>query len=70
MVSEIAKRYKIIYADPPWKYNDKSLSHGGGAESHYPCMTTREICEPPVKEIADEDSVLFVWATYPMLPIY
>ena len=33
------KKYQIIYADPPWKYQDKSKSHGGGAESHYPCMS-------------------------------
>lgn len=24
------KKYQIIYADPPWVYQDKSKSHGGG----------------------------------------
>ncbi len=24
------KKYNIIYADPAWKYKDKSKSHGGG----------------------------------------
>lgn len=24
------KKYQVIYADPPWVYQDKSKSHGGG----------------------------------------
>lgn len=63
------KKYQIIYADPPWSYNDKSKSHGGGAESHYPCMSIKELCELPIKEIADENSVLLMWATMPMLEV-
>ena len=63
------KKYKIIYADPPWSYKDKSKSHGGGAESHYPCMSLLEICTLPVYKIADEDSVLLMWVTMPMLPL-
>lgn len=62
------KKYKVIYADPPWKYSDKLQFHGGGADSHYQTMTTDQICELPVKELADEDSVLFMWVTFPMLP--
>jgi len=62
------KKYNIIYADPPWQYNDKSLSHGGGAEQHYPCMSTGDICDLPVSDLAEKDAVLFLWATYPMLP--
>ncbi len=62
------RKYKIIYADPPWRYNDKSKSHGGGAESHYPCMKTEDICHLPIKDIAENDSLLFLWTTMPMLP--
>ena len=58
--------YKIIYADCPWKYRDKSLSHGGGAESHYPCMPAEDICALKLPPIAD-DAVLCLWATYPQL---
>lgn len=67
-MEELKKKYKIIYADPPWEYDDKSISHGGGAESHYPCMSTKDICKLPVKKLAESDSVLLIWATYPMLP--
>lgn len=59
------KKYQIIYADPPWSYKDKSKSHGGGAESHYPCMSTKEICD--LKVPSEKDSVLFLWTTLPQL---
>lgn len=59
------KKYQIIYADPPWKYRDKSKSHGGGAESHYPCMVTENICD--LKIPSADDSVLFLWVTFPQL---
>lgn len=63
------KKYQIIYADPPWKYQDKSKSHGGGAESHYPCMSINELCALPVREIAEDNSVLLMWVTMPMLEV-
>ena len=59
------KKYQIIYADPPWWYQDKSKSHGGGAESHYPCMRTEDICALQVPSA--DDSVLLMWATFPQL---
>ena len=59
------KKYSIIYADPPWSYNDKSKSHGGGAESHYPCMKIDEICA--LKIPSADNSVLFLWTTFPQL---
>lgn len=59
------KKYQIIYADPPWVYKDKSKSHGGGAESHYVCTPTEELGK--LKIPAEDDSVLFMWCTYPQL---
>lgn len=61
------EKYKIVYADPPWRYNDKSLSHGGGAECHYPTMELKDICGLPISHLADDDCVLFLWVTFPML---
>lgn len=60
------KKYKIIYADPPWSYNDKSLNRGG-AERHYKTMSVEDIKNLPISEISDEDSILFMWATFPKL---
>ena len=60
------KEYSIIYADPPWKYRQKSLS--GAAEHHYRTMDIEDICNLPISTITAKDSVLFLWATFPMLP--
>jgi len=63
------KKYKIIYADPPWKYNDKLDLQGEGAELHYKTMSVEDICKLPVKEIIDKDCILFMWVTMPMLEV-
>jgi N6-adenosine-specific RNA methylase IME4 len=63
-LDSINKKYKIITADPPWTYQDKSKSHGGGAESHYKTMTVEDICNLPVSDLADEDCILFIWGTW------
>ena len=62
----MAKKYFIIYADPPWRYNQKGVS--GAAEKHYPTMSIEELCALPVAEISASDSVLFLWTTFPQLP--
>lgn len=59
------KKYNIIYADPAWVYQDKSKSHGGGAESHYQCTPTEEMGKIDV--MADDNSVCLMWVTYPQL---
>lgn len=60
------KKYNIIYADPPWRYEQKRLQ--GAAEKHYPTMGIKEMCALPVADLADKDCVLFMWVTFPMLP--
>lgn len=58
--------YQIIYADPPWRYDQKSLQ--GAAERHYCTMSMEDICRLPVEKISAGDSLLFLWATFPQLP--
>jgi N6-adenosine-specific RNA methylase IME4 len=66
------KKYQIIYADPPWHYRDKRTNpltdrppkYGGIV---YPVMKTEDICSLPVKDIADSNCMLFIWATFPIL---
>lgn len=60
------KRYQIIYADPAWSYADKSLNRGGAAR-HYSTMSDLDIYNLPIADIAEKDSVLFMWATFPKL---
>lgn len=59
------RMYKIIYADPPWSYNDKNCN--GATGSHYQTMRLEDIKNLPISKIAAADSVLFLWSTYPML---
>ncbi|KAI4452510.1 hypothetical protein C823_007094 [Eubacterium plexicaudatum ASF492] len=58
--------YQIIYADPPWRYDQKSLQ--GAAEKHYETMSMEELCGLPIEQISAKDSLLFLWATFPQLP--
>lgn len=59
------KKYSIIYADPPWRYNDRKCN--GACEHHYNTMKIEDICKLPINDIAADDCVLFLWTTYPML---
>lgn len=64
-------KYRVIYADPPWAYNDKcddGAVQAGGSERHYPAMTLANLCALPIHDLTDANSVLFLWATSPMLP--
>lgn len=60
------KPYQIIYADPPWHYDQKGVE--GAAEKQYPTMSLEDICKLPVGGISAKDSILFLWATFPQLP--
>jgi N6-adenosine-specific RNA methylase IME4 len=64
-------KYQVIYADPPWSYNDKcedGAIQSGGAERHYPSMSINELINMGADKLAGDNSVLFLWATSPLLP--
>jgi site-specific DNA-methyltransferase (adenine-specific) len=61
-------RYKIVYADPPWRYHDKASAGQRGACYKYAVLGTDGICALPVADLAADDCVLFLWATFPLLP--
>lgn len=58
-------KYDVIYADPPWKYDDKLIDGYGAAEHHYPPMSIEELCDLPIENISDKNAVLFMWVTSP-----
>ena len=76
-------KFDIIYADPPWYYNGKlqfdKTSKGkeeidlsrkifiSSASFKYPTLETSELKRLPVQQIAEENSLLFMWATNPHL---
>ena len=62
------KKYNVIYADPPWKYN--TWRDGmGTAEKHYPTMKVESIVgmQNIIKNISEKDCILFLWVTFPCL---
>lgn len=60
------KKYNIIYADPAWSYPE-SGSKAKVHDRHYKCMSLTDICELPVKNITDDDCLLFLWVTMPRI---
>ncbi len=66
-------KYDIIYADPPWDYKGQlqhagpGNSDSGGAVKHYPTVTLSGLKTLPVRDIAQQDCLLFLWATNPHL---
>lgn len=76
-IAEIAKgnrelgtdvRYPIVYADPPWRYENPPIGASSRSiENHYPTMTLEEICALPVSAMATDDALLYLWATAPKL---
>jgi N6-adenosine-specific RNA methylase IME4/ParB-like chromosome segregation protein Spo0J len=48
--------FQVIVADPPWRYET-------GNDLPYPTMPIEEIKAMPVRDIADENSILWLWTT-------
>lgn len=63
------KKYNIIYADPPWNYSDKRKGYkmSGGATNHYETMKIEDIKKIPIKDITEDNCMLFLWVTFPNL---
>ncbi len=71
----MVKKYNVIYADPPWSYDNKKTGralNGTGAnmaaDDKYDTMDLEQLCEFPVKGICEKDCILFMWAVVPMMP--
>lgn len=68
-------KFRVIYADPPWKYGDERgglEKQGTAAAAQYPTMKIEDICtlapfDRPIADLAARDAVLFLWATFPLL---
>ena len=62
------KKYQVIYADPPWAYNEKMVGHSFSLDHEYETQSKDWIANLPVGSIAADDSILFLWAVSPQLP--
>lgn len=63
--------YKVILADPPWLFEHRSIKGEGKApQQHYDCMPFDDIAALPVDLLAADDCALFLWVTWPMMPVW
>jgi N6-adenosine-specific RNA methylase IME4 len=68
-----SNKFNIIYADPPWKYN-QSVKQGvlkrKDGSLIYPSMSMKELeaLGPDMQRITKADAALLLWATMPLLP--
>ena len=62
------KKYKTIYADPPWRFkNFSEKGEGRNAISHYDCLTLVDLKKLNISRYADKDCTLFMWVTVKFL---
>jgi N6-adenosine-specific RNA methylase IME4 len=68
-------RFRVIYADPPWQYNDSGIIPGptggeayGRAERHFPTMKLDDIKDLKVQDITARNCALFLWVPAAILP--
>jgi N6-adenosine-specific RNA methylase IME4 len=57
--------YRVIAADPPWRYEIRSEDPSHRGVLSYPSMSLEAICAmgPMVQKIAHEDCILWLWTT-------
>ncbi len=61
------KKYRVVYADPPWQYGNTSAEYLTEQRDHYKTMPLDEIAAMPIEDILEDDAVLFLWVTSPIL---
>jgi len=60
------KKYQIILSDPPWSYRNMGNIQATAA-AQYSTMSNKDICALPVAKLADDNCILFLWATFPKI---
>lgn len=65
----MGKKYNIIYIDCPWSYKDKARSGERGVTYKYDTMTDSEIINLPINKISADNSIIFMWATWPRIEL-
>lgn len=63
----MTKKYQIIYADPPWLYENMLDGKVSMGAIKYPTLSIEEIKKLEVSKLAEKDCILFLWVTMPKL---
>jgi N6-adenosine-specific RNA methylase IME4 len=75
-MSAAGQKYRTIVADPPWHYAGFGVGRvpagvvndGRKTPLPYRTMSVDEICDLPVRELAEDDAHLYLWTTNRYLP--
>jgi N6-adenosine-specific RNA methylase IME4 len=63
-------RYDAILVDPPWSYKMRSAKgYAKSPEAHYATMSERDLAALPVDQLAAPDCLIWLWSTWPHLPV-
>jgi len=60
-------KFRVIYADPPWKYSNSMPEYFSEQANHYQLMSVDEIAAMDIKSLVEDNAVLFLWVTSPIL---
>lgn len=55
------KKFKCIYADPPWKYDNQATR--ASTDNHYSTMSVDDIVALPIQYLAADQAHLHLWTT-------
>ena len=57
------KKYKVIYADPAWKFNNKNTggSMSSGSQNQYHVSPLEDMKNLPIKDITADNCLLVMW---------
>ncbi len=64
------KKYKTIYADPPWQFSNRTgkIAPENKKLNRYGTMTLQDIIDLPVNQIAEDEAHLYLWVPNALLP--
>ena len=62
------KKYQVIYADPPWRFNNKAYQDAHREmlsldKTYYKTLSINQLKQLPVAKFADTNCALFLWTT-------
>lgn len=61
------KKYKIIYCDVPWNYDNPKSDNPAIGGKTYRTMSNEDLMNLPIEKIAGKNCLLFMWVTMPKL---
>jgi N6-adenosine-specific RNA methylase IME4 len=68
-LAEAGRKFKVIYADPPWSFEVYSVKgKQRSPDRYYDTASLDDIKSLPIGALADDDCALFIWGVMPELP--